>query len=103
MQIFAASVFSGLLTGMLGVGAGLVNIPVLLYLKVYPVVASATSSVMYIFISGTSIIAVMLNGSLTVKELLWYMILSFIGGYVFGKLTYFLVNKYNCKYLYIIS
>ena len=32
--IFCASTVSGFITGMLGVGAGLVNIPVLLLLKV---------------------------------------------------------------------
>jgi len=31
-----AAIISGLMTGMLGVGAGLVNVPVLLLLGIYP-------------------------------------------------------------------
>ena len=87
---------------MLGVGAGLVNIPILLMLGIYPMVASATSSIMYIFITGTGIISTIANGSLSTYELLWYLLLSFIGGLVFGKLTYFFVNKYNARYVVVL-
>lgn len=56
IKVAAAGLLSGTLAGMLGAGAGLVNMPTLLYLGMNPRVASATSSMMYLWIALTQII-----------------------------------------------
>jgi uncharacterized membrane protein YfcA len=56
ITISSSAFISGIITGMLGVGAGLINMPILLFLGIRPRVAAATSGFMYLIISGTSII-----------------------------------------------
>jgi len=65
-------------------------------------VASAVSSILYIYITGTGIISTIANGDLLWFELVWYLILSFIGGFGFGKLTYYFVNKFNARYVVVL-
>jgi uncharacterized membrane protein YfcA len=80
---------------MLGAGAGLVIVPVLLMNNVHPRVAAATSGTMYFFISATSILTVITQQLLSTESLLWYMCLGFIGGkkITIKKYSFFLRNK----------
>lgn len=80
---------------MLGVGAGLVVVPVLLLLNVQTRVAAATSGFMYFFISFTSILNVLTSGSLGYGVIGWYILLALIGGSFISPLVYWFVNKYK--------
>ncbi|KAL4512562.1 hypothetical protein ABPG72_020399 [Tetrahymena utriculariae] len=92
---------AGSVTGMLGMGAGLIILPVLLSLGCHTRVCSSTSGFMYLFIGGTSIIYVITEGVLSYKMILFYALLALIGGLLFSNILYFYVNKYNLQSLII--
>ncbi|KRX07012.1 hypothetical protein PPERSA_07175 [Pseudocohnilembus persalinus] len=94
-KINFASVFAGFIAGLVGAGAGLVMVPVLLLLKVNPTVAAATSGFMYFFISFSSILSIIVGEYLSYDIILWYTLLAFIGGASVSPLIYFIVNKYK--------
>ncbi|KAL4483024.1 hypothetical protein ABPG74_019050 [Tetrahymena malaccensis] len=88
---------AGSVTGMLGMGSGLIILPILLYLGCHTRVCSSTSGFMYLFIGGTSIIYVLTEGVLSYKMILFYAFLALVGGLLFSNILYHYVNKYNLQ------
>jgi len=62
IKLSGSGAAAGFIAGMLGAGAGLVVVPVLLILNVHTRVAAATSGFMYFFISWASILTVLTGG-----------------------------------------
>lgn len=60
-----AGFIAGIISGVVGVGAGLILVSAMLLFKMNPRVSSATSGTMYFFISATSIIKTILSKTLT--------------------------------------
>lgn len=86
---------AGFMSGMIGVGAGLVIVPVLLLINVHPRVAAATSGMMYFFISSTSILTTILSKILPLEVIFWFVGLALIGVIVISNLIYWIVRKYS--------
>jgi len=55
IKIYLTGLASGIISGMIGLGAGLVMVPTLLYLEIHPRVSSATSAFNYVFIALTNL------------------------------------------------
>ena len=61
----------------------------------HPRIASATSGFNTAWLALTLIVNVIMSGKLSIGEIFFFIGISFIGGFVFSKIVYFLINKYN--------
>jgi uncharacterized membrane protein YfcA len=65
---------------MVGAGAGLVMVPFMFYLNLNARVASATSGMMYFFVSTSSMVKIIMSATLSTENIIWYILLGLIGG-----------------------
>jgi uncharacterized membrane protein YfcA len=86
--IFAFS--AGLFSGLLGMGGGLILGPLLLELGIHPVVSTATSNFLVVFISSSTTIQYILLGMMNFNYGLSCTLFSTIGSYI-GT---YLIQKY---------
>lgn len=81
---------AGILSGLLGIGGGLILGPLLLDLGIHPLVSTATSNFLVVFISGSTTIQYMLHGMMNYNYGFVCTILSTVGSCI-GT---FLIQKY---------
>jgi uncharacterized membrane protein YfcA len=84
--------FSGIMAGLLGIGGGVINAPVLLHLGVNPLVVAATTSTMIILTSSTSLVSYVFFQQWIVLDGVIFFILGFIGTYVGQVLSYIMLK-----------
>ena len=108
MMIYMSGLLAGFVSGFIGLGAGLVMVPVLLKLGVHPQVASSTSAFNYLFIALTGLLKLLTDDLLTYAQISWFVFLSvidkliqFTGAAVFAKIGYYIVAKYKIAYIVI--
>ncbi len=65
---------------MLGAGAGLMIVPMLLNFNLLPRVVAGTSQIVLFFFSWASIIVLVTSAQLETSTILWYLLLGFLGG-----------------------
>jgi len=80
--------FSGIMAGLLGIGGGVINAPLLLHLGVDPLVVAATASTMIVLTSGTSLVSYTFFGNWLVMEGCLFFCLGFVGTYAGQILSY---------------
>jgi hypothetical protein len=73
---------AGILSGLLGIGGGLILGPLLLDLGVHPVVTTATSNFMVVFISSSTTLQYILSGMMNFNYGLVCTLLSTFGSFV---------------------
>lgn len=87
--------FAGFFAGMFGVGGGIVKGPLMLYMGVHPLVASATCAVMIMFTSVAATTMFIAFGTLT-WDYAWYFFFMGLIATVVGQFgVSYLVKKYN--------
>ncbi|GMI28582.1 hypothetical protein TeGR_g10495 [Tetraparma gracilis] len=69
--------FSGIMAGLLGIGGGVINGPLLLGLGVEPSVVAATASTMIVLTSGTSLVSYAFFGYWIVNDGCVFFVLGF--------------------------
>ena len=80
---FAFSVFAGFLAGLLGIGGGIIHVPVMVYIMCFPAhVATATSHFILIFTGATGTLTHLGQGSFGSD---WFIILWLAMGVVVGS------------------
>ncbi len=79
------ALFTGLLSGLLGIGGGLLLGPLLLELGIHPIVSTATSNFLVVFISSSTSVQYSLMGMMNFNYGSVCTILSTVGSY-FGTL-----------------
>jgi uncharacterized membrane protein YfcA len=84
------ALFTGLLSGLLGIGGGLILGPLLLELGIHPLVSTATSNFLVVFISSSTSLQYSIMGMMNFNYGSVCIVLSTIGSYI-GTL---LIQKY---------
>eukprot|EP01091_Cochliopodium_minus_P015506 TRINITY_DN5543_c0_g1_i1.p1 TRINITY_DN5543_c0_g1~~TRINITY_DN5543_c0_g1_i1.p1 ORF type:complete len:500 (-),score=106.34 TRINITY_DN5543_c0_g1_i1:4-1503(-) len=98
-----ASLFAGVIAGLLGVGGALVAGPFLLLFGVIPSVSVATTIFMTLFTSLSTTIQFVLIGRLSLYKALWYGSVGLFAGLMGMFIVGYLVKKYNKQSLIIFS
>lgn len=88
-MVYFSGFLAGFVSGSLGLGAGLVMVPILLQLKVHPRVASATSGFTYFWIASNNFLKLIVEGLLEYNLIIIFSIIGLIGGSVFARLGYY--------------
>ncbi|CAD8066827.1 unnamed protein product [Paramecium sonneborni] len=101
-KIYAGGFLAGFVSGFLGMGAGFVMVPTLLFSGLIPRCASATSAFIYLMISLNNLITLLTNQYLDWQTIVLFTGLAIIGGSVFAKIGYILLGKYKIGYLVIL-
>ncbi|CAK65998.1 unnamed protein product (macronuclear) [Paramecium tetraurelia] len=101
-KIYAGGFGAGFVSGFLGMGAGFVMVPTLLYSGLIPRCASATSAFIYFMISLNNLITLLTNHYLDQQMILLFTGLAVIGGSVITKIGYILLSKYKIGYTVIL-
>ncbi|CAD8152852.1 unnamed protein product [Paramecium pentaurelia] len=101
-KIYAGGFLAGFVSGFLGMGAGFVMVPTLLYSGLIPRCASATSAFIYLMISLNNLITLLTNHYLNWQTIILFTGLAIIGGSVFAKIGYILLGKYKIGYFVIL-
>ncbi|CAD8128248.1 unnamed protein product [Paramecium sonneborni] len=101
-KIYAGGFGAGFVSGFLGMGAGFVMVPTLLYSGLIPRCASATSAFIYFMISLNNLITLLTNHYLDQQLILLFTGLAVIGGSVITKIGYILLRKYKIGYTVIL-
>lgn len=85
------SYFVGIISGLLGVGGGIVMNPVMLNLGFLPEVAGALSSFCVLFTSSSTTTQFIIQGAITIQDSVVFLVVSavgsLIGGYLISKLV----------------
>lgn len=90
--MFAAIGFSaGLFTSATGLGSGLIMVPGLLYAGLDPRSSASVSGFAITFLSSNTLILLLLEGYVDGISIVAYLIMGFLAGTVFAKITYFLM------------
>lgn len=92
---------SGCLSGMLGIGGGLVLGPVLLELGLHPVVSSATSNFLVLFTSSSTAIQFLLLGMMRMDYGVVFVIVSSVGSFL-GTIIIQKILAKTGRYSYLI-
>jgi uncharacterized membrane protein YfcA len=92
---------SGCLSGMLGIGGGLVLGPVLLELGLHPVVSSATSNFLVLFTSSSTAIQFLLLGMMRMDYGIVFVIVSSVGSFL-GTIIIQKILAQTGRYSYLI-
>eukprot|EP00029_Vermamoeba_vermiformis_P001017 TRINITY_DN11186_c0_g1_i1.p1 TRINITY_DN11186_c0_g1~~TRINITY_DN11186_c0_g1_i1.p1 ORF type:complete len:421 (-),score=91.31 TRINITY_DN11186_c0_g1_i1:46-1308(-) len=95
LALMATGFGAGTAAGVLGIGSGMVNGPVLLEMGLLPEVATATSAFMIIFTAASTVMQYLLLGQLPYKLGGWFMPVGFLAGLFGNYLISFLVKKYK--------
>ncbi|CAD8062874.1 unnamed protein product [Paramecium sonneborni] len=101
-KIYAGGFMAGFVSGFLGMGAGFVMVPTLLFSGLIPRCASATSAFIYLMISLNNLITLLTNHYLDWQTIVLFTGLALIGGSVFAKIGYILLGKYKIGYFVIL-
>ncbi|CAD8152877.1 unnamed protein product [Paramecium octaurelia] len=101
-KIYAGGFLAGFVSGFLGMGAGFVMVPTLLYSGLIPRCASATSAFIYLMISLNNLITLLTNHYLDWQTIILFTGLAIIGGSIFAKIGYILLAKYKIGYFVIL-
>ncbi|CAD8155082.1 unnamed protein product [Paramecium octaurelia] len=101
-KIYAGGFMAGFVSGFLGMGAGFVMVPTLLFSGLIPRCASATSAFIYLMISLNNLITLLTNHYLDWQTIILFTGLAIIGGSVFAKIGYILLSKYRIGYFVIL-
>jgi uncharacterized membrane protein YfcA len=84
----------GVVFGTLGVGLGLLYVPIFLLIGIHPRIASATVGIIYFFISSSEIIQVLLENILPLDVIIFFTVLAFVSGLTITNYLYDVVIKY---------
>jgi len=87
------AVLSGMLSGMLGIGGGMVLGPLFLILDVHPQVVTATTGFMLLFTGLAGTVEYTAAGALPWRFLLWFGALGVVGGQVGQRVVRSLVER----------
>ena len=79
---------SGIMAGLLGIGGGVINAPLLLHLGVEATVVAATASTMIVLTSGTSLVSYVFFGKWIPLDGTIFFVLGFLGTYAGQLLSY---------------
>ena len=89
------SYFGGIASGFLGIGSGLILIPVMIQLGFLPEVATSISAFSILITSAASTAQFVVQGALTVRDSAVFVVLSAVGSLIGGKLIVYLIRKFN--------
>jgi len=87
--------FAGTAAGVLGIGSGMVNGPVLLELQLNPQVATTTAAFIIIFTSSSTVCQYLLLGQLPWKLAVWYWPTGFLSGMIGQYIIAYIVKRYK--------
>jgi len=76
------------MAGLLGIGGGVINAPLLLHLGVEATVVAATASTMIVLTSGTSLVSYVFFGKWIPLDGTIFFVLGFLGTYAGQLLSY---------------
>jgi len=79
-------VLTGLCAGLLGIGGGLVIVPLLLEIGLYPLMVSTTSSFCILFTSSLNIAGAIIQGQLESFTAIVMGLSSFLGSLVIAQI-----------------
>jgi hypothetical protein len=87
-------------------------VPAMLIMNVQPRVASSTSAFNYFWLSMNNLFSLLGSDLLSLTETYWFLflavtiinkiLLKLIGGSVFAKIGYILMNKYKVSYMVVL-
>ena len=82
LKLALLGTLGGMVSGLLGIGAGVLFNPLLLSIGVHPLVTSATGMYMVMFISGSSSMLFIVGGNLNLSFAFWIAVYSVLATYV---------------------
>ncbi|EQC34958.1 hypothetical protein SDRG_07755 [Saprolegnia diclina VS20] len=90
---------AGIASGLLGIGGGMVQSPIMLEYGLLPVVSSASASYMILFTSSATTLQFAVAGQFPGQRqydyILWFSLMGFLGGIFGQKCVGYLLKKYN--------
>ncbi|KAL1523967.1 hypothetical protein AB1Y20_018883 [Prymnesium parvum] len=98
----AATVFAGVLAGMMGVGGGIVLGPLMIHIGMQPQVSTATTATMVLMTSSSAAAVFLLSGACPLDYSLFLGALTLVGGYGGKSLLLHLVRRYQCTALIVL-
>ena len=93
---------AGLCAGLFGIGGGIVKGPLMLQMRVFPKVASATSSTMILLTSSSAAVSYFIFNSLNLNFAIYLFPIGFISCLIGKKIVSYYVKKYNRSSIIII-
>jgi len=94
-KIFSLSYFTGIASGLLGIGGGFVMNPTLLSIGYSPEVSTAISAFCVLFTSSSTTTQFIIQGSISIQDSVVFLTVSSIGSYFGGLLISAIVDKYR--------
>jgi len=101
--ISLVALLAGIVSSLLGIGGGMVIVPIILELQVLPEVIVATSSFMILFTSLASVMQYIIQQELKLDYAIWFGILGAISSLVGQTILSYLVKQYKKKSYIIIA
>ncbi|OQS06227.1 hypothetical protein THRCLA_01727 [Thraustotheca clavata] len=90
---------AGIASGLLGIGGGMVQSPIMLEYGLLPVVSSASASFMILFTSSATTLQFAVAGQFPGQKqydyILWFALMGFLGGLFGQKCVGYVLKKYN--------
>lgn len=97
------SLIAGVLAGLLGLGGGMVMSPALLQLGMDPQVLAATVGFFVVQTSFITLFQSVMYGDVTQKELVFFLIIAFVGSYGVSWVLNRMVRKYKRPSLILMT
>lgn len=88
-------IFAGLAAGLLGIGASMVQSPMMLEMGILPEISSATAMLMVLFTSSSTAVQFLLLGTLRFDYALWYGSVGMLGAIAGQYVSDIVVYKYK--------
>lgn len=102
-KMMPLSLIAGVLAGLLGLGGGMVMSPTLLQLGMEPQVLAATVGFFVVQTSFITLFQSVMYGDVTQKELMFFLLVAFVGSYGVSWVLNYLVKKYKRPSLILLT
>ena len=94
-SLLYSSYFAGTAAGVLGIGGGMILNPIMLQLGFIPEVAAGISGFSVLFTSSATTTQFIIQGSITLRDSVFFLVVSAIGSLLGGIIITYLVKKYK--------